>query len=64
MISLLVEYNQPVKCIETVLPFLLSICGSGIFNADATIQQKAGFFYEKIFHIDPSKLPAGQKGGS
>ena len=63
MISLLVEHNQPVECIKTVLPFILSICGSGIFNADATIQQKAGFFYEKIFHADPSQLPTGQKGG-
>ena len=63
MISRLVDDNQPVECIETILPFILSICGSGIFNADATDEQKAGYFYEKLFHIDPTKLPTGQKGG-
>lgn len=62
MLTLLAQYNQPVECIETVLPFILSICGSGIFNADASFEEKSKFFYEKLFHMDPTKIPQGQKG--
>ena len=62
MLTLLSEHNQPVECIKTVLPFILSICGSGIFNADASYEEKAAFFWQKLFHIDISKVPIGQKG--
>ena len=52
MISALVENNQPVEAIETLLPFVLSICGSAIFNSDTTTEQKANYFLSNVFHAE------------
>lgn len=52
MVSALVENNQPPKAIETLLPFVLSICGSGIFNSDTTVEQKADYFLRNVFHAE------------
>ena len=52
MISTLVENNQPPEAIESLLPFVLSICGSGIFNSDTTMEQKAYYFLTNIFHAE------------
>ena len=52
MISTLAESNQPTEAIETLMPFVLSICGSGIFNSDTTIEQKAAYFLRNVFHAE------------
>lgn len=52
MVSALVENNQPTEAIETLLPFVLSICGSGIFNSDTTVEQKADYFLRNVFHAE------------
>ncbi len=52
MISTLVENNQPPEAIESLLPFVLSICGSGIFNSDTTMEQKAYYFLSNVFHAE------------
>lgn len=52
MVSTLVENNQPTEAIETLLPFVLSICGSGIFNSDTTVEQKADYFLRNVFHAE------------
>ena len=52
MVSALVENNQPPKAIETLLPFVLSICGSGIFNSDTNVEQKADYFLRNVFHAE------------
>lgn len=50
MIALLVEDKQPTECIETFLPFALSLCGSGVYNSTATDQEKDYFLYKKAFN--------------
>ena len=57
MFTLLVEDNQPVKCIETFLPFALSLCGSGVFNSTATDYEKASFLYKKAFNLEYMEVP-------
>ncbi len=52
MISTLIENNQPSEAIESLFPFVLSICGSGIYNSDTTIEQKAYYFLKNIFHAE------------
>lgn len=52
MVSSLVENNQPTEAIETLLPFVLSICGSGIFNSDTTTEEKAEYFLRNVFHAE------------
>ncbi len=64
MITALTENGQPVEAIDALFPFTLSICGSGIFNSDTTMEEKADYFLRTVFHVeDPSKLPVGHKGG-
>lgn len=60
MFALLIEDNQPTSCIETFLPFALSLCGSGIFNSSASHEEKSAFLFKKAFNADI--LPTGQKG--
>lgn len=52
MISTLVENNQPAEAIESVLPFVLGICGAGIYNSDTTLEQKAEYFLTNVFHVE------------
>ena len=60
MMALLVEDKQPTQCIETFLPFALSLCGSGIFNSSASDEEKSAFLFKKAFNADI--LPTGLKG--
>ena len=52
MISTLVQNNQPVEAIQELFPFVLSICGSGIYNSDTTMEQKADYFLRSVFHAE------------
>lgn len=52
MLTLLIEDKQPTKCIETFLPFALSLCGSGIFNSSASYEEKSAFLSKKAFNTD------------
>ena len=52
MISTLVENNQPAEAIKSLFPFVLAICGSGVYNLDAPLEQKAFYFLNNVFHAD------------
>ena len=52
MISTLVGNGQPAEAIESLFPFVMSICGSGIFNSDTTMEQKADYFLRNVFHAE------------
>ena len=52
MASTLIENNQPTEALETLFPFVLSICGAGIFNSDTTTEEKAIYFLTNVFHAE------------
>lgn len=62
MFALLINDGQPSKCIETFLPFALSLCGSGVFNSTGTYEEKVAYLYKKAFNLELSDMADGQKG--